>query len=65
MVNFKQIEKKLLADGWYLVSVCGSHYKYKHPAISKPAVVPNHGSKDISIGVVRNLEKVTGLSLRR
>lgn len=65
MVNFRQIEKKLLANGWYLVRVCGSHYQYKHPAISKPITVPNHGSKYISIGVVRNLEKVTGLSLRR
>ena len=65
MVNFRQIEKKLLANGWYLVRVCGSHYQYKHPVISKPITVPNHGSRDISIGVVRNLEKVTGLSLRR
>lgn len=65
MVNFRQIERELLANGWYLVRVCGSHYQYKHPTISKTVTVPNHGGRDISIGVVRNLEKVTGLSLRR
>lgn len=65
MVNFRQIEKKLIADGWYLVRICGSHYQYKHPTISKTLTVPNHGKKDISIGVVCNLEKATGLSLRR
>ena len=27
--------------------------------------VPNHGSRSISIGVIKDLEKKTGLSLRR
>lgn len=65
MVNFRKIEKKIVANGWYLIRVCGSHYQYKHSAISETITVPNHGSKDISIGVVHNLEKVTGLSLSR
>lgn len=27
----KQREKIILADGWYLVSINGSHHNYKHP----------------------------------
>lgn len=64
-MNFKKIEKIILADGWVLVRVCGSHYQFKKPGVEKNVVIPNHGNKDISIGVLKNLEKVTGLSLRR
>lgn len=64
-MNFKKIEKIILADGWVLVRVCGSHYQFKKPGVEKNVVIPNHGNKDISIGVLKNLEKTTGLSLRR
>ena len=64
-MNFKKIEKIILADGWVLVRVCGSHYQFKKPGVEKNVVIPNHGNKDISIGVLKNLEKITGLSLRR
>ena len=62
MVNFKTIEKKIRKDGWYLVRVRGSHYRYEHPTNPTPITVPNHGSADLSIGVILNLEKKTGLS---
>ncbi len=64
-MNFKKIEKIILADGWVLVRVCGSHYQFKKIGVSQTVVIPNHGSKDISTGVLKNLEKITGLSLRR
>lgn len=63
-MNFKKIEKKITSDGWVLVRVCGSHYQYKKAQCAKTVVLPNHGSKDISIGVLKNLEKITGLTLR-
>ena len=63
-MNFKKIEKKLTSNGWSLVRICGSHYQYKKANIAKTVVIPNHGSKDISIGVLKNLEKTTGLTLR-
>ena len=64
-MNFKKIEKIIIADGWVLVRVCGSHYQFKKSGVEKNVVIPNHGNKDISIGVLKNLEKITGLSLRR
>ena len=63
--NFKTIEKKIKADGWKLVRITGSHYQYKKVGIAATAVIPNHGAKSISIGILKNLEKQTGLSLRR
>ncbi|MCR5587783.1 MAG: type II toxin-antitoxin system HicA family toxin [Lachnospiraceae bacterium] len=63
-MNFRKVEKILKKDGWKLVRVTGSHYQYKKVGVNELAVVPNHNGKDLSIGVLRNLEKVTGLSLR-
>ena len=64
MTNFKKIEKIIAADGWVLVRVNGSHYQYKHPANPNTITIPNHNGKDLSIGVIKNLENTTGLSLR-
>ena len=64
-MNFKKIERIILADGWVLVRICGSHYQFKKSGVSKTVVIPNHVNKDISIGVLKNLEKITGLSLQR
>ena len=64
-MNFKTLERLIVANGWKLVRVCGSHYQYKKSGIPFTVVIPNHGNKDISIGVLKNLENMTGLSLRR
>lgn len=65
MTNFKKIEKIIVADGWVLVRVNGSHYQYKHPVNPNTITIPNHNGKDLSIGIIKNLESTTGLSLRR
>ena len=63
--NFKSIEKKLTSNGWQLVRISGSHHQYKKAGVSTLATIPNHGKKDIPIGVLKSLENQTGLSLRR
>lgn len=63
--NFKSIEKKLTSNGWQLVRISGSHHQYKKAGVSTLATIPNHGKKDIPIGILKSLEKQTGLSLRR
>lgn len=63
--NFRNIEKKITADGWVLVRISGSHYQYKKIGSLLTVVIPNHNGKDLSIGVIKNLEKITGLSLTR
>lgn len=64
-MSFREIEKKIKADGWVFVRVCGSHYQYSKAGCARSVVIPCHGSKDISIGVISSLERITGLSLRR
>lgn len=63
--NFKAIEKKLTSNGWELVRILGSHYQFRKVGVPTLATIPNHGKKDLPIGTLKNLEKQTGLSLRR
>lgn len=62
--DFKSIEKKVTAAGWVLVRVSGSHFQFKKEGVPKLLVIPNHNGHDISLGVLKNLEKISGLSLR-
>ena len=62
---FRKIEKIIVADGWNLIRINGSHYLYKKAGCDSVLVISNHNGKDLSIGVVKNLEKMTGLSLLR
>ena len=62
-MTFREIDKILKADDYVLVRITG--YQYRKAGVPYTIVVPNHNGKDISIGVLKNLEKKTGLSLRR
>ena len=62
-MTYKEAEKVLKKDGWQLVRTKGSHNQFKKPGVDYLATLPNHAGKDISIGVLRSLEKGTGLSL--
>ena len=63
-MTFREASRRIKKDGWVLERVLGSHYQYKNIHYSMTVVIPNHGSKDLSIGVLKNLEKITGLPLR-
>lgn len=64
-MTFREIERILIANQWVLIRVAGSHYQYRKVGVPYAVVVPNHNSRDITIGVIKDLEKKTGLSLRR
>ena len=53
-ITFKEVEKILKNDGWYLESTRGSHFKYKHP--TKVGRVPNHKG-DIPKGTLNSIFK--------
>ena len=42
-----------------------SHYQYRKVGNPNSVMVPNHNGHDLTIGVLKDLEKKTGLSLRR
>ena len=64
-MRYREVERVLRNNGWILVRINGSHHLFKHPHINYLAVVPNHGSADVSLGVLRSLQKGTGLSFLR
>lgn len=59
-MRFREMQKKLLDDGWVLVDVSGSHYQYKHPTKSGKVTLPNHRG-DIPQRVVNSILKQAGL----
>ena len=63
-MTFREIECILKANNWILIRITGSHYQYRKAGIPNAVVVPNHNGKDITIGVIKDLEKKTGLTLR-
>ena len=59
-MTFKEIEKILLKDGWYLKNIKGSHYQYKHPTKPGKVTIPNHKG-DLDIKTVRSILTQAGL----
>lgn len=53
----RKIVKLLEQDGWTLVSVKGSHHKFRKD--NQTMVVP-HPKKDLPIGTARNIAKMAG-----
>ncbi|GAB5427856.1 MAG: type II toxin-antitoxin system HicA family toxin [Devosia indica] len=49
----RQIIRRLLEDGFTLVSIRGSHHKYRH-ADGRIVILP-HPRKDIPVGTVRSI----------
>ena len=59
--KYREIEKKLMKMGYRVVRKKGSHVIFANGKNTFP--VPNHGSKDISPGVERQLLKILGMSV--
>jgi predicted RNA binding protein YcfA (HicA-like mRNA interferase family) len=59
----KEIISWLQADGWYLMTIEGSHHHFKHPTKQGKTTV-KHPCKDIPPKTLRNIEKQSGLSFR-
>lgn len=52
-----EIEKLIIANGWYFVRQNGSHRIYKNLKISGIVVIPFHGSKDLPKGTEQSILK--------
>ena len=63
-VRFKEVEKRILADGWRLVSQVGSHRQYKHPTKPGKVTIPKHNG-DIPPIVVKSIWKQAGINEKR
>ncbi len=62
LVNGKEVILILKKQGWHHTSTRGSHYKMEKEGY-RAVPVPVHGSKDLGIGLLKAIEKQTGVKL--
>lgn len=53
------------ADGWYLVTIRGSHRQYKHPTKPGKVTVAGHPKIDVPKGTLAEILRQSGLTERR
>lgn len=59
-MRFREIEKIIMADGWYPVTQKGSHRQYRHPYKPGKVTIPVHRG-DIHIDIIKSILKQAGL----
>lgn len=58
----RDVIRLLEAAGWTLVRIKGDHHHFKHPTNTAIITVP-HPKRDLSIGVLKSIERISGLKL--
>jgi predicted RNA binding protein YcfA (HicA-like mRNA interferase family) len=53
--------RRLRDDGWYLVTVRGSHRQFKHPTKPGRVTLPGKPSDDLAPGTLNSVLKQAGL----
>jgi predicted RNA binding protein YcfA (HicA-like mRNA interferase family) len=59
-MKFREVEKMILEDGWYLKNTKGSHNHYKHPTKPGKVSIPKHAG-DLDLGTVKSIKKQAGI----
>ena len=59
----RDVIKKLEADGWTLQRVSGSHHIFAKDGVAEIITI-SHPKKDMTIGQLRDAEKISGLTFR-
>lgn len=57
-MKFKELEKILLKDGWFLIDIKGSHYQYKNK--KGKITIPMHRG-DLALKTANSILKQAGL----
>jgi predicted RNA binding protein YcfA (HicA-like mRNA interferase family) len=58
-VNSRDLINELIAAGWVLDRVKGSHHTFRHPSKGHAVTVP-HPKKDLGTGLVKAIRKQVG-----
>lgn len=61
-MNGKEVIAILKKNGWEHTSTRGSHYKMEKKGY-RSVPVPVHGAKELGIGLLKAIEKQTGVEL--
>ena len=59
-MKFRELEKIITDDGWYLVKTVGSHHQYKHEIKKGKVTIPKHGG-DIPLITEKSILKQAGI----
>jgi predicted RNA binding protein YcfA (HicA-like mRNA interferase family) len=59
-MKFEEIERIILADGWRLKAVNGSHHQYVHPRKPGKVTIPYHKG-DLDRHTINSIYKQAGL----
>jgi len=59
-MNSRKLIKLLVANGWELVRIRGSHHQFKHPDCGHTVTVP-HPKKDLGMGLVKAIKRQAGI----
>ncbi len=60
MKSAEVIRLSVMADGWFIFNVRGSHHQFKHPSKKGKVTVP-HPKADLPIGTVKSIFKQAGM----
>jgi predicted RNA binding protein YcfA (HicA-like mRNA interferase family) len=60
-MNGKKVIKILENEGWEVLRVNGSHFRLGKGSLR--VTVPVHGHRDLGIGLLKAIEKQTGVTL--
>ena len=64
MLHSREIIKMIKKDGWFFIGAEGDHYHFRHPAKPGKVTVP-HLTKDLSIDLIKSIERQSGLKLKK
>ena len=56
-MKIRDIIKKIESDGWYQVTIKGSHRQYKHPAKQGRVTIAGHPNHDLAPGTLNSVLK--------
>lgn len=60
-MNSKALIAELVADGWMLIRVTGSHHHFRYPIKTGLVTVP-HPKKDLPVGTVKSIRRQARVS---
>ena len=56
-MKIRDIIKKIGSDGWYQVTMTGSHRQYKHPTKPGRVTIAGHPNHDLAPGTLNSVLK--------
>ena len=62
-MNGKEVIRRLEQAGWRITRVQGSHHILVKPGQPRCVPVPVHGSRDLSAGLIKAIERQSGVKL--